>query len=166
MVLPILLSIIGTESELVSLDLPDRISTPTPQPSPVLPRRSTSPPFDIPDEYIPHIYRTATGHRQSSGHRIHKYKSSESLRSGKVKTLPSQYFSLRQYAPVSSEISLSTIEEESRSNYQSSAEFIVQPPELVVKTTSITNVTSTPNRYHSSACDEPPVSNLLNNTQQ
>ena len=163
MLLPILLSIIGPESELVSLDLPDRISTPTPPPSPISPQRSTSPSFDIPyEEYI--TYRTANGRRQSSGHRNYKvsHKSSnESLRSGKVKTLPSQYFSLREYPPVSSEISLSTIEEESHSNYQSSAEFIPHlQPELVVKTTSITNVTSTPNCYHSSLSshNEPPVS--------
>ena len=155
LLLPILLSIVGPESELISLEHEDRISTPTPQASPILSCRSISP---LHDEYpfIPHhnYHRTASYRSRS-----HKNKSFESLRSGKVKTLPSQYFSLRHYPPITaSDLSLSTIEEESRSNYQSSAEFIVAPPELVVKTTAITNVTSTPNGYHSTRCDEPPVS--------
>lgn len=156
LLLPIVLSIVNPESELISLEHEDRISTPTPQASPILSCRSISP---LHDEYpfIPHhnYHRTANSYRT----RTHKNKSFESLRSGKVKTLPSQYFSLRHYPPVTaSDLSLSTIEEESRSNYQSSAEFIVAPPELVVKTTAITNVTSTPTGYHSTRCDEPPVS--------
>jgi hypothetical protein len=58
----------------------------------------------------------------------------------KIKTLPSHYFSRKEFPRVQSDISLSVIQEESesvRSHHQSSHEIVVQP-EFVVETT-ITN---------------------------
>lgn len=58
----------------------------------------------------------------------------------KIRTLPSHYFSKREFPRVQSDISLSVIQEESesmRSHHQSTHEIVVQP-EFVVETT-ITN---------------------------
>ena len=68
--------------------------------------------------------------------------------SRRIKTLPSHYFSKREFPRVQSDISLSVIQEESesvRSHHQSSHEIVVQP-EFVVETT-ITN--PPPLRTHS-----------------
>lgn len=65
----------------------------------------------------------------------------------KIRTLPSHYFSKREFPRVQSDISLSVIQEESesmRSHHQSTHEIVVQP-EFVVETT-ITNPTRTHSR--------------------
>lgn len=74
----------------------------------------------------------------------------------KIKTLPSHYFSRKEFPRVQSDISLSVIQEESesvRSHHQSSHEIVVQP-EFVVETT-ITN--PPPLRTHSRNFSPHPV---------
>ncbi|CAL1269676.1 unnamed protein product [Larinioides sclopetarius] len=91
-VFPVLLSIIGPPGEVIPYDNPERISTPTPEPSPI-----------------------------------------------RLRVKHARPFTRRIYPRVPSEISLSTITEESTSRH--SPEIVVQP-ELVVETTTVTNTTT------------------------
>ncbi|GIY21761.1 protein patched homolog 1 [Caerostris extrusa] len=91
-VFPVLLSIIGPSGDVVPFDDPERIPTPSPEPSPI---------------------------RQRVKH--------------------ARPFTRRIYPRVPSEISLSTITEESTSRH--SPEIVVEP-ELVLETTTVTNTTT------------------------
>ena len=78
----------------------------------------------------------------------------------KIKTLPSHYFSRKEFPRVQSDISLSVIQEESesvRSHHQSSHEIVVQP-EFVVQTT-ITN--PPPLRTHSRNFSPPVIDDAV-----
>ena len=126
--LPVLLSVIGPKAEIVSLELEDRLTLPTPPPSPLIGYPFSR--FEIVQE--PMEYYGGYGCGASS-------QESLSSRSSKKNTRPNstfqKYCKYRAPQRVQSEISLSTISEEP-STYEPTPQNTPIPPSMSARASS------------------------------